>query len=365
MKNFSNKNIILNTIALFLAVIVIVMLVISNITSKKILEENKYIADKFNENHKSVDLSTKATDKTEKYDETASKSSNEQSNEEIAIVDYPSNYVCIGNELTAVNKEKNYAYSMKMSDMLSDMGIENNVVNLGYIGEDSRMIMARTGGFKMLVSNLVDIPSKPQRCYVNFLGEDNNWIIPLHNMEEEYMEVYIGGIEGKLYIEKVENGNNPYYIYYFIRNEEGEAAVADIGSEIVPVETTKYADYLPIIWLIDGYSNKNANTYINNINILKNIYINDDFIVLSPLESSDKDINSVDEKMVSEFGEHFINIREKMLDSNISEKYGFTLSEKDMNSIGNGKIPSCYYENFELTEQGSEFVARVILDSFN
>ncbi len=237
----------------------------------------------------------------------------------------------------------------------------DNVVNMGFSGEDAISIAAHTGSIRVLTTKKFTIPADDGRVEIEFRSASDKLTAFIHNTN-----VYINGVYGKLYSTNASRINKEDNIYYFKRDMEveGEKYPVEVkkGTQIIFETALRYREFIPIIFIGQngGYENVREliayqRAIINNQAVNHNKYI-----IVGLHSGTPEERKELESAMENEYGKHYINLREYMSTQALKDA-GITPSEEDLNYMTKGMTPpSVLHGTVHFNEIGYSLVGKLI-----
>lgn len=258
--------------------------------------------------------------------------------------------LCYGDSLTMGAGGNGTTYPSVLQDLL---GESYSVNNFGVGGETAQQIACRQGGVPMMV--------QPLECAYN------QWVAidfkSVFGFKPNYKFVYqsdagfypctIDGKEINLYWDS--DGNQ------IVRNRNTETLSVKRPTKIVPYSSTLRKKTC-IIWCgTNGWGDNNIDTLINTQKRMVEYNGNDNYIVIGLHKDSLSDkFDELETKMSQAFGEHFINIREYLVNYGL-EDAGITPTTDDETRISQGLVPSSLLsDGIHFNASGYTVIANVI-----
>ena len=137
--------------------------------------------------------------------------------------------------------------------------------------------------------------------------------------------------------------------YSFTRLTPGAETQVTAGSEITTAASSRYLDYIPVIFL-GTYDSMNM-TVEQLIAYQKAIISHqtrnqDRYLIIGPyyLDSrwdhgTTQDLNTFETALLQEYGDHFINVRKYLCSDGLADA-GLTATKQDTDDIAHGLVPS-------------------------
>ena len=235
--------------------------------------------------------------------------------------------VCWGDSLTASYDEKS-AYP----DFLREIsGCE--VINYGVENENTEMIAMREGGVRVNVKSTV-IPADRQMIPLFLYADDDSPVFFLEYGEGGVNPCSICGIEGRL--EKL-NGS-----FYFTRSTQGERVAVPEGTQFKTFAMNDCSKDDVLVIFAGTNDMPDSDSVYDIIELMRAMLSEsgcDKYVVIGmTCAGKMKEIDTVNEILANEFGEHFIDIRTYLLNYGL-EDAGLNLTDGDKSDIQNGEIP--------------------------
>ena len=159
----------------------------------------------------------------------------------------------------------------------------------------------------------------------------------------------INGVEGELQLDLEVYYSNQKMSYSFARLSPGAEVQVTEGSEIITSASSRYLDYIPVIFLgtYDGQY-----TTVDQLIAYQKAIINhqtrnqDRYLIIGPyyLDSrwdhgTTQDLNTFETALLQEYGDHFINVRKYLCSDGLADA-GLTATKQDTDDIAHGLVPS-------------------------
>lgn len=258
--------------------------------------------------------------------------------------------LCYGDSLTMGVGGNGTTYPSVLQDLL---GESYSVNNFGIGGETAQQIACRQGGVPMMV--------QPLEC------EYNKWAVidfkSIFGFKPNYKFVYqssegfypctIDGKDVTLYWNS--DGNQT------VKNNNTETLSVTRPTKIVPYSSTLRKKTC-IIWCgTNGWGDNNIDTLINTQKCMVEYNGNDSYIVIGLHRDSLSDkFDELETKMSQAFGEHFINIREYLVNYGLEDS-GITPTTEDETRISQGLVPSSLLaDGLHFNANGYSVIANVV-----
>lgn len=279
--------------------------------------------------------------------------------------------VCFGDSLTAGTGGYGINYPQVLSDyineeIMSETETYENVVNMGFSGEDAVTIPVRAGSIRMLITKDFTIPADNSRVEIEFKTASEKKIIPLHSCK-----VKINGIPGTINSDNATKAHMEKNIYYFKRNvncssyeesDKTEVAV-EAGTQVIFDSADNYKKYIPVIFMgQNGGFNSPQELIAMQRSIIDYYDCNDKFIIVGLHTGTKFERSSLEAAMVEEYGDHYINLREYM-STDALYSTSITPTAEDLNAMLEGRTPpSLLFDSVHFKEIGYEIIGKLIYD---
>ena len=244
------------------------------------------------------------------------------------------------------------------------------VLNMGAEGESTDTILGRSGAVPFVTAEALDIPADVGSVPVSLVSSGGNPVAPLLQSTAGMSYVEIAGVKGIITIER-ESGSGNMYGYCFARSEPGEPVKAAAGTEIVTEGSRMGLDYLPVIFIgLDGNFEDPSDLIRQQRALIERQEKNGDrFLVIGLHTGTAKERASLEKAMETEYGDHYINLREYMCGQGMEDLSRLTnrrlrLSEKDEEMISRGMTPACVLDEDQIhfNRYGYELLGRLVYD---
>lgn len=220
------------------------------------------------------------------------------------------------------------------------------VLNMGVGGEDTNTILGRNGAVPFVTTREINIPaSNDMGVWVTFQSENGKDVAPLYQGDAGLKSVEIAGVEGTLHINGTGNANERY-VYYFARSNNGEPVKVPAGTQIITSGSQEGRNYLPIIFMGQHGGYDDVQELISQQKaILEHQTASGERYIIVGLHTGTKESREeLEDAMVAEFGDHYINLREYMSTKGMNDA-GFAPTENDKNMMARGATPASLLAN--------------------
>lgn len=237
-----------------------------------------------------------------------------------------------------------------------DLTVEIPVINMGVGGETTNTILARNGAVPFLTDGSITIPSECKPVRIRLTCESGAPVAPLLQGNAGMESVTIAGIKGV-----ITHGQG----YFFTRSEPGEETKVPDGTVIVTEGSEKYLDYLPVVFIGQngGYTG-----YFDLVDqqraIIEHQTKNSDrYIIIGMHTTTPGYREDLEELMVEEYGDKYINLREYMATDAIYDA-GITPTERDLERMELGFTPYSLLSIDELhfNAVGYELIGKLVYE---
>lgn len=250
--------------------------------------------------------------------------------------------VCWGDSLTYGAHGGGVTYPLTLEAMIAEnFGDDRKVpvINMGVGGENTVTILGRNGAVPYVLSEDLAIPGDSTPVDVYYTSRDGRKVAPLRQGKAGVNPVVIGGIEGTLSITQ-ETHVSKEFSYQFTRTAPGEAKTIPAGTEIVTDASSKYLDYLPVVFMGQngGYTDF-ADLIRQQRAIIDHQSANRDRFLIVGLHTGTAESRADLEKaMAAEYGSKYINLREYMATDAMADA-GLIPTEEDLAQMKKGSTP--------------------------
>ncbi|MBQ8075198.1 MAG: hypothetical protein IJ237_04350 [Oscillospiraceae bacterium] len=263
------------------------------------------------------------------------------------------------------------------------------VVNMGTGKETTPTVVGRNGAIPYVVDEAFTIPADSERVAIKIRSSDEallssllpeyapalqkgSDVNPLTQGDGGINPVTINGIEGTLSLDLEIYYYSQKLNYYFTRLTPGAETEIAEGTEVVTSASSKYLDYIPIIFL-GTYDD--VNRTVEQLIAYQKAMINhqvrnkDRYLIIGPyyLESrwdrgTTLDLDTFETAMVQEYGDHFINVRKYLCGDGMNDA-GLEATKQDTDDIAHGLVPSSLRSTAdpsELNATGCRLVGKLV-----
>lgn len=215
------------------------------------------------------------------------------------------------------------------------------VYNMGVGGENTITIACRQGARRMMVNNIT-IPATTDKVqvgsYNDFYDNDGNVIAPLLQGDSGINTCSIKGVTGVLSIER-DGEDDSTVKYYFKRNKSGEGVVISEPTPIITEASISRRDDITIIFIGQNGGYKNIDDLVVQQRKMIEYAGHDRFIILGLTTSSADHRRELEERMINEYGDKYINLREYLSTEGINEA-GLKATDVDLDMMNRGIVPN-------------------------
>jgi hypothetical protein len=284
------------------------------------------------------------------------------------IAEKISGIVCWGDSLTVgAGSDVSYPDELReliQTNILEGTGCEIPVVMMGVGGENSYTIAARACGLPLMVTQDFTIPAECTPVQFTFRTVDGYIAEPTvyGDLGLEYVE--INGVRGTLdYLPDVTGESGARLLYYFKRNDPGEAVTVPAGTQILTRAYMEYKDYLPIIFMGENGGFADAQELIRQQMSIVDIGKNTDrYLIIGITSGTAADRQELETAMKEQYGRRYLNARE-MLSSDGMSMMEVESTVFDQWMIDEGRIPGrLLSDSVHLNEAGYRALGIMVYD---
>ncbi len=236
--------------------------------------------------------------------------------------------VCWGDSLTE-SSDHETAYP----DILRRLsGAE--VDNYG-VSSDTSFMVASRAGYVGIFTNEFTIPAEETPVRVSLRTENGHAVNLLKHGDSGVNPCYIAGVRGRL--------NRSGGGYYFTRSESGDTIAVEGGSRLITAGMAR-ADRDDVLVIFTGTNDSPDRHSISEVikyqrGILEYTGCEKYVVIGMTCRRVMPDIEKVNEILADEYGEHFLDVRQFMLNGGL-EYEGLAATSRDRADISKGEIPS-------------------------
>ena len=270
---------------------------------------------------------------------------------------------CWGDGYTYGSYGNGDSYPYEIDKLLKGEEYPYEVANMGVYGEDSLTVLGRTGAIPFIIKDSFKIEGTEQDLIPIALtsekGEEVNPCAQEYN--PGFNPCVVAGIDCIIYggvsntdITKVAN-------YYFSR-QDGKANTIDVpaGTKILTSGSLNYKNYINVLQIGDGGGYSDDDELLQQqIRFAESFGESEKYIIIGRLMGSDEDNDYLDELMTEEFGDHYINVRKLLCQTEID---GVIYSESDKADMKKGIIPQCLKSESYLNSDGYKAVGKIVFE---
>lgn len=243
---------------------------------------------------------------------------------------------CWGDSLTAGAGGDGTTYPKVLAELT---GLK--VYNMGVGGENTITIACRQGARTMMVNNIT-IPATTDKVqvgsYNDFYDNNGNVIAPLIQGDNGINTCSIKGVTGVLSMES-DGEDNSTIKYYFKRNKSGEAVVISEPTPIITEASISRRDDITIIFIGQNGGYENIDDLVVQQRKMIEYTGHDRFIILGLTTSSADYRRELEDRMINEYGDKYINLREYLSTEGINEA-GLKATDVDLDMMNRGMVPN-------------------------
>ncbi len=279
------------------------------------------------------------SNKIQEYDKKEAQVFNEKATKERLkqekIKDSLPSIACWGDSLTAGTGGDGTTYPNTLAKLT---GL--TVYNMGVGGETSNTIACRQGARQMIVNNIT-IPSTTNKIevgtYNNFYDNFGKIIAPLRQGDGGINICSIAGIEGKLSITQ-KDAISKDTVYYFERLKAGEEVSIKEPTPIIAKASIERKDDIVIIFIGENGGYANIDDWVSQQKSMIEYTGHDKYIILGLTTGSVVERADLEARMVQEYGNKYINLREYLSNHGMNDAK-LTPTSTDNEQIGKGMVP--------------------------
>lgn len=243
------------------------------------------------------------------------------------------------------------------------------VINMGVASESSITIAGRAGGIPYVTAEDMTIPEQSTAIELPLISADGKEVIPRNPGHCGLENITISGITGQLSMETDEETQKKRY--YFTRMEAGDMVEVPQGTEIVTYGSTHYLNYFPVIYIgTNGYYTSVQDLIKQQRSIIDHQTDHQDcFIIVGLHVGTYEEKRKLENAMVKEYGDKYINLRKYMIRSGIADankllNAGIEITDHDKERMGGGNPPASLMEKDELhfNAYGYELIGNLIYE---
>ncbi len=259
-------------------------------------------------------------------------------------------------------------YKYLAEDYLDDIKTPE-VINMGVERETSITIAGRAGGIPYVTAEDMTIPEQSTAIELPLISADGREVTPRNPGHCGLENITISGITGQLSMETDEATQEKRY--YFTRMEAGDMVEVPRGTEIVTYGSTHYLNYFPVIYIgTNGYYTSVQDLIKQQRSIIDHQTDHQDcFIIVGLHVGTYEEKRKLENTMVKEYGDKYINLRKYMISSGIADankllNAGIDITDHDKERMEGGNPPASLMEKDELhfNAYGYELIGNLIYE---
>lgn len=266
-----------------------------------------------------------------------------------------------GDSLTAGAGGEGVDYPSVLQKLIADNVYKIPVVNMGVGGETTNTILGRSGSQPFVVSEFT-IPENNEKAEIFLSSSNGQDVAPLIRGDAGVNPVSINGVEGVISIDQ-ESDTSGEYSYYFQRTKSGDEVEVDDNTFLMTDASEKYNNYVPIIFIGQNGGFEDTDDLISQINsVLEMEKYNEKFLVLGLTTGSSISRADLEEKMESEYGSNYINLREYIVENGL-EQVGIDPTAEDSRAVAEGFVPpSLLFDAIHFTDMGYTVIGNAVFE---
>lgn len=271
--------------------------------------------------------------------------------------------ICWGDSLTTGVGGDGTTYPSILQSLINQNIYDIPVVNAGVGGETSITIAGRAGVIPYIVKGFT-IPADQTPVQISFNSSNGSHVAPLRQ-GDHFNPCIVGGVEGTISIVQ-ETYISKEFSYYFTRSMAGNETIIEDDTEIIPSYILAYKNYLPIIFIGQNGGWKDVDDLKAQIQAIIDKYGNHEhYLVLGLTTDTAVSRADIEQDMLEEFGEHYINLREHISADGMMLA-GLLATEEDKKAIEVGSIPpSLLHDTVHFNSLGYDLIGSVVYDRMN
>ncbi len=282
--------------------------------------------------------------------------------------------ICWGDSLTEGDKTN---YPMVISELVKENIIDAfdvpyaletpRVENVGVSSEDSVTIAGRAGAIPYVTSEEIVIPKNVTAVELPFESADGKIVLPNRPGHTGLDTITIAGVTGNISMKSDEATKKR--TYYFTRMEEGEEVKVSAGTKIDTYASAHFLTYFPVVFIGTNDKPLDIKRLIKYQKAIINHYTEnkEKYIVVGIPTGTAKERAKLEEAMEKEYGDKYINLREYMCTSGITDANrlldaGITETARDKEMLAEGRMPASLMVSDEVhfNPYGYELTGRLI-----
>ena len=293
--------------------------------------------------------------------------------------------VCWGDSLTAGMGALKVNYPMQLSSLISrnfteafnlsnkikedykylvnkfDHTLEVSVVNMGAVGDTTNATLGRAGVVPFVLAEDITIPVGRTKVQIKLQNENGSEVAPMRYTNLGMETVTIAGVEGEIEISQ-SSYTSANYAYYFTRSEEGSSTDVPAGTIVKTSGSEAYSDHIPIIFIgaTGGWETAYELVMENRGMVLGH----NKYIIIGLPTGTASSRKNLEEAMVKEFGDNYINLREYLSTDGLTDA-NITPTEEDLACMAEGTVPSSLRaesDNGHLNDIGYTLLANLVYE---
>lgn len=268
--------------------------------------------------------------------------------------------VCWGDSLTFGTGGNGVSYPSVMEERLCEDRIYIPVVNMGVGGENTVTIAGRAGAIPFKVKAFT-IPAGAAGVEISFEEEEGKPVRPLEQSDAGINPCIINGVEGKLTIEKEEDGSRAYF---FTRSVPGESVYVPEGTEVETWASSRFEDYIYVVFMGENHGWGSVQELIEQQQAVLAMQKGrqGEYIVIGLPTGTKEERQDLEEQLQAAYGERFLNIREYLSTQGIYDAKK-TPTEDDLERMEKGMIPvSLLSDDIHFNETGYRLIGNYLYE---
>ena len=288
--------------------------------------------------------------------------------------EYLPGIVCWGDSLTAGTGGEGVSYPKVLKQLMQERLFANipvamplpEVVNMGVGGEDTHTILGRNGAIPFVVKENMTIPSDTTPVSIVMESASGKAVAPFRQGNAGAESVEINGVTGTIDVIQ-DSYTSAEFSYEFIRKEPGEVVYVSEGTPIITSGSVMWTDYIPVIFMGEngGFNDVKELIEQQRAIIEHQTSHKERFLIIGLHTGTKKQRAELEEAMLQEYGEKYINLREELCTKGL-EAAGLQGTQEDVEMLQKGMVPAslmisdkCHFNAYGYQVIGELIYARM------
>lgn len=241
------------------------------------------------------------------------------------------------------------------------------VINMGVGGEDTNTILGRNGAVPFVVSEDFVIPKEAEPVEITFCSANGKVVGPLRQGNRGMESVAINGVEGIIQVIQ-ESYTSQAYSYTFTRNKKGKSVEVIAGTPIITQGSGVGLDCWTAIFMGENGGYDSPADLIEQQRAIINHQTsnNEKFIIIGLHTGTAEERAELEEAMINEYGERYINLREYLCTKGLNDA-GLNATEEDLAMMQLGMTPASLMieDKCHFNEHGYRLIGELIFERMN